>query len=74
MASTISIETPRLIIRSVTMADLKDLTRIHGGAALENLASKRVMEKIGMHYIGVHEEGGYAFTMERPHDQNPQTW
>ena len=40
-----------------------ELPGIHGGAAPENLASKRVMEKIGMRYIGLDEEGGYAFTI-----------
>ncbi len=42
-----------------------ELASIHGGAAPENLASKRVMEKIGMKYIGLDEEGGYAFTITR---------
>ena len=42
-----------------------ELVSIHGGAAPENLASKRVMEKIGMKYVGLDEEGGYAFTMTR---------
>jgi [ribosomal protein S5]-alanine N-acetyltransferase len=41
------------------------LASMHGGAAPENLASKRVMEKIGMTYIGLDEEGGYAFTMKK---------
>ncbi len=42
-----------------------ELASIHGGAAPENLASKRVMEKLGMKYIGLDEEGGYAFTITR---------
>jgi len=42
-----------------------ELASIHGGAASENLASKRVMEKIGMKYIGLDEEGGYTFTINR---------
>lgn len=42
-----------------------ELTSIHGGAAQDNLASKRIMEKIGMHYLGLDEEGGYAFTISR---------
>ncbi|GAP12762.1 acetyltransferase [Longilinea arvoryzae] len=42
-----------------------ELPSIHGGAAPENLASKRVMEKIGMKYVGLDEEGGYAFTISR---------
>lgn len=40
-----------------------ELASIHGGAAPENLASKRVMEKLGMKYVGLDEEGGYAFTI-----------
>lgn len=47
-----------------TFTQLK-LSSIHGGAAPENLASKRVMEKIGMKYIGLDDEGGYAFTLAR---------
>ncbi len=31
----------------------------------DNLASKRVMEKIGMRYLGLNAEGGHAFTIER---------
>lgn len=42
-----------------------ELPGIHGGAAPENLASKRVMEKIGMKYVGLDDEGGYAFTLTR---------
>ena len=42
-----------------------DLPGIHAGAAPENLASRRVMEKLGMHYLGLDEEGGYAFTITR---------
>lgn len=42
-----------------------DLPSVHGGAAPENLASKRVMEKIGMKYLGTDEEGGYAFRITR---------
>ncbi len=45
-------------------AQLK-LASIHGGAAPENFASKRVMEKINMKYTGLDEEGGYAFTINR---------
>jgi RimJ/RimL family protein N-acetyltransferase len=41
------------------------LASIHGGAASENLASKRVMEKIGMRHVGLNEEGGYAFTITK---------
>lgn len=40
-----------------------ELTSIHGGAAFDNPASKRVMEKLGMKYVGLDEEGGYAFTI-----------
>jgi ribosomal-protein-alanine N-acetyltransferase len=42
-----------------------NLASIHGGAAPENLASKRVMEKLGMKYVGLDEEGGYAFTITK---------
>jgi len=41
------------------------LSSIHGGAAGDNLASKRVMKKIGMKYVGLDEEGGYAFAINR---------
>lgn len=41
------------------------LPSIHGGAAPENLASKRVMEKIGMRFLGGDGEGGYAFALTR---------
>lgn len=46
------------------------LTSIHGGAAAENLASKRVMEKIGMKYQGLDENGGYAFTITKGEYRN----
>lgn len=39
------------------------LARVDGGAAFENIASKRVMEKIGMRYLGLDEEGGHSFTL-----------
>jgi ribosomal-protein-alanine N-acetyltransferase len=42
-----------------------NLTSVHGGAAPENIASKRVMEKIGMKSLGIDEEGGYAFRITR---------
>ena len=42
-----------------------DLARIDSGAAFENIASKRVMEKIGMRYLGIDEEGGYSFTLAK---------
>ena len=40
-----------------------DLASIHGGAAPENIASKRVMEKLGMKYVGLDEDGGYTFAI-----------
>lgn len=40
------------------------LTRVDGRATLENAASKRVMEKIGMRCLGI-IDGGYAFTLTR---------
>jgi len=42
-----------------------DLARIDGGAAFENIASKRVMDKIGMRYLGRDQEGGHAFTLTK---------
>jgi ribosomal-protein-alanine N-acetyltransferase len=41
------------------------LSRVDGGAAFENCASVRVMEKIGMRYVGLDEEGGHSFTLSR---------
>jgi RimJ/RimL family protein N-acetyltransferase len=41
------------------------LDRVDGGAAPENVASKRVMEKIGMRYVGLNNEGGFSFTLTR---------
>jgi [ribosomal protein S5]-alanine N-acetyltransferase len=41
------------------------LASIHGACAPENIASRRVMEKVGMQYVGLDEEGGHAFTMTR---------
>jgi len=41
------------------------LARVDSAAAFENTASKRVMEKIGMRYVGLDEEGGYFFTLTR---------
>jgi len=45
--------------------DEMNLVSIHAGAAPENIASKRVMEKLGMKYVGLDEEGGYAFTITK---------
>lgn len=42
-----------------------ELSSIHGAAAPENIASKRVMEKIGMKYIGLDAESGLVFRMTR---------
>jgi len=41
------------------------LAQVDGGAASENSASKRVMEKIGMRYLGLDQEGGHSFTLTR---------
>jgi len=41
------------------------LASIHGGAAPDNPASKRVMEKLGMEAMGLDAEGGFAFTLTR---------
>lgn len=40
------------------------LPSIDSGAAFDNIASKRVMEKIGMRYLGIEEEEGHPFTMK----------
>ncbi len=42
-----------------------ELARVNSAAAFENVASKRVMEKIGMRYVGLDEEGGHSFTIGR---------
>jgi len=41
------------------------LLQIDSAAAYENVASKRVMEKIGMQSQGLDDEGGYFFTLSR---------
>jgi len=41
------------------------LARVNSAAAFENVASKRVMEKIGMRYVGLDEEGGHSFMLGR---------
>jgi len=42
------------------------LTQVDSGAYAENIASKRVMEKAGMRYVGRDEkDGGYSFTLTR---------
>ena len=41
------------------------ISKIDSGAVSENFASKRVMEKIGMRYLGIEEDGGYSFTLTR---------
>ncbi|MEJ2207989.1 MAG: GNAT family N-acetyltransferase [Anaerolineae bacterium] len=39
------------------------LAQVDAATAFDNLASKRVMEKIGMTYLGLDEDGGHAFTI-----------
>lgn len=39
------------------------LAQIDGGAAFDNPASKRVMDKVGMTYLGLDKEGGHSFTI-----------
>ena len=41
------------------------IPQIHGGCAFDNAASKRVMEKIGMKYQGLDQEGGHSFTLQK---------
>jgi hypothetical protein len=37
----------------------------HLGAAFETIASKHVMEKIGIRYLGLEDDGGQAFTLSK---------
>jgi len=41
------------------------LAQVDGGASAENVASKRVMEKAGMRYLGREGDGGYSFTLTK---------
>lgn len=41
------------------------LAQVDGGASAENVASKRVMEKAGMRYVGREGDGGYSFTLTK---------
>ncbi len=42
-----------------------ELPRVDSAAAGDNLASVRVMVKLGMRYLGLDAEGGHAFTLTR---------
>ncbi|MBN1875615.1 MAG: GNAT family N-acetyltransferase [Anaerolineae bacterium] len=39
------------------------LAAVNGSTGPENIASKRVMEKIGMCYVGLNDDGGPTFTL-----------
>jgi RimJ/RimL family protein N-acetyltransferase len=41
------------------------LPQIDSSAAFDNTASVRVMEKLGMRYLGLDAEGGHAFSLTR---------
>lgn len=41
------------------------LPRLDSACDFENIASKRVMEKLGMHYLGLDGDGGHTFTLSR---------
>ena len=41
------------------------LPRVSGACAFDNVASRRVMAKLGMVYLGLDEEGGHSFTLTR---------
>jgi len=41
------------------------LAQVDSGAVAENIASKRVMEKAGMRYLGREKDGGYSFTLTK---------
>jgi RimJ/RimL family protein N-acetyltransferase len=38
---------------------------LDSACAFDNLASKRIMEKIGMRYLGLDEENGHSFSLTR---------
>ncbi len=42
-----------------------ELPGIDSAATYENIASRRVMEKLGMCYLGLDEEGGHSFSLTR---------
>jgi len=39
-----------------------NIEQIDAGVDKENIASKKVLEKIGMNYIGIDDEGGYSYS------------
>jgi ribosomal-protein-alanine N-acetyltransferase len=41
------------------------LAHVDSGAVAENIASKRVMKKAGMRYLGRDKDGGYSFTLSK---------
>ena len=41
------------------------LDQVDGACAPDNAASRRVLEKIGMRYLGQNDEGGHSFTLAR---------
>ncbi len=41
------------------------LERVDAACGPENAASRRVLEKIGMRYVGLDDEGGHSFTLTR---------
>ena len=58
-------EAARAVV-AYAFTDLR-LARVDAAAAADNIASQRVMEKIGMEYLGLDKEGGHAFTLTRAH-------
>jgi ribosomal-protein-alanine N-acetyltransferase len=42
-----------------------NLPQIDSAAAYDNIASVRVMEKLGLRSLGLDAEGGHAFTLTR---------
>ena len=53
-----------------------DLSRIDSGTTKDNLASKRIMEKIGMLYLGTDEDDGFLYTLTKEayfKKENPAT-
>ena len=56
---TKTIKTTRLILRKLELTDAEmmfrntDIERIDAFSSVENPASRKVMEKVGMHYVGL---------------------
>jgi RimJ/RimL family protein N-acetyltransferase len=56
-------EAARAVLRHAFCA--LGLAQVDGGASADNIASRRVMEKAGMRYVGRTEDGGYSYTLTK---------